>query len=684
MKLFRNIFLIAVLILLLVAYLISFNYYGNKERTLVNTTISTTLTNRPRLEDDFYDYINYDYLSEDKLKDEEISHINIDKTKKIDEEKEKIIKELIAENNDIGVKINNLYNSYLNNTEEEAIMEINKYIDRMNSSNNIQEFVKNSFETNYELGIDLLLNPNVLYNYKGNSKKYFGLDFFTYDWNNIIGIYSLSDYDMVVRMYKKYDIQLLKKYGYSSKEAIEITESVQKMYESISRFSEINPNKLLEKGYKVYNLDDLQTMLNNIPLNDLVSYYKEFCNEQNEILLVDLKQLKQIDDYLIEDNLDVLKKYATLKILSNFAEYISEDYYNIYFECMRESYFYFYQQSTFYDEEDIPTKEELGYKHIYSFFKDTVTEKFAEKYFTTEQKDFYTKLVQEEIETLKTRIKNEDWLSDKTKEKALTKMEKMSYTVGVPNEFVKVENKYVINENNSYISNIINMEHEIKLEEMRQYLNGNITYNLDEIDQLTVNAFYYPNNNSINILLGYIYSLTDALDLEENNLEDNYYKILGSMGTTIGHELTHALDTQGCKYDEYGNYTNWWTEEDQYNFNKQSSKVVLYYDKFEQYGKTTLAENIADLGGMAIIHNIAEKRNATDEDYKQVYEAHAMNWASQSTSLFKEYLLEEDNHSPNKNRVNAVLSSLDKFYEVYNIKNTDKMYVKPENRVSVW
>lgn len=684
MKKIRKLFFIVILLILLGVYLISFNSYGNKELTKVNSPVSTILTTRPRLEDDFYDYINYDYLSKDKLNDDEIADYATDRTEKIEDEKDLIIDDLLTSNSVIGTKINYLYKSYMDNTEEKAIRELNKYIDKMNNSSNIEEFVKNSIEVNNELSTDILFSPNVLYNFKGESKKYFGLDLITYDWDNKIGYYTISDYEAVVRMYKKYDVQLLKKYGYSSNEAIEIAEKVQSMYETISRFSEINQNNLLENGYKVYDIDELQLSLKNIPLDTLISYYKEFNNGKNEILVVDINQLKQIDNYLKEENLETLKDYATLKILTHYSKYISEDYYKIYYDYMLESQNYDPERSQFYMKREEYSKEEIGYKQIYWFFKDTITEEFANKYFTKEQKDFYADLIKEEIENYKLRIKNEDWLSDETKQKALAKMEKMTYTVGVPEEFVKVEKNYKIDENSSYISNMINMEKNLKNEEMRQYQKGNITYNNEMFDQLTFNAFYLPNNNSINLLLGYIYSLTDSLDLGQTNLEDNYYKILGSVGATIGHELSHALDTNGCKYDEYGNYINWWTKDDEYNFNKLTSKVVKYYEKYEQFGDITLSENIADLGGMSIVLQIAENKNATDEDYKEIFEAYTMDWASQFTTIYKEFLFNEDNHSPNKNRANAVLSTLDKFYEVYKIKDTDGMYVAPENRVSVW
>jgi len=674
MKKIRKILIIILLLILLIGYYISFNKFGNQEKTIVNQPVSTVLNSRPRLEDDFYEYINYEYLSNDKLGEEEIVHYATDYTEKIEDEKKTIINDLLMNNDSIAIKMNNFYNSYKENTEEKAINELKKYIDQINNSKNIREYVENAIDVNYKLSTDILISPNVLFNPKGESEKYFGLDLITYDWDNTISYYTISDYEYTVRMYKKYDVQVLKEFGYSSNEAIEIAERVQSMYTEISRFSELNQMNLLDDGYKVYKVEELQQMLKNIPLDLLMEYYSEF--ETDEILVVDINQLKMVDDYLQEDNLGILKEYATLKILTTYSKYISEDYFKIYEDYICES------QNLLETEEY--TEEEIAYQQMYLFFKDTITEEFAEKYFSNEQRKFYTNLIKEEIEIYKEIIEDKEWLSAETKEKAKAKMENMSYTVGIAEKLVKVENRYKIDDGNSYISNVINIKQNIKNEEMKQYEKGNIAYNKEEFDQLTVNAFYMPNNNSINLLLGYIYSLTESLNLGKENLDENYYKILGSIGATIGHELSHALDTMGSKYDEKGNYINWWTEEDEYNFNTLTSRVVKYYEKFEQYGDITIGENIADLGGVAIVLHIAEKENATQDNYKELFETYATNWASQFTSISEEYLLKEDVHSPNKNRVNAVLSTFDKFYEVYNIKDTDKMYINNEDRVSVW
>ena len=186
----KKIFVIVLLLILLSGYWISFNKFGNQEKTTTNKPVSTILTTRPRLQDDFYEYINYEYLSKDQLGEDEIAHYNSDCTEKIEEEKEIIINELLSNNNAVGIKINNFYNSYMENTEENSINELKQYIDKINNSQNIEEFVENAIDVNYDLSTDILISPNVLFNPKGESEKYFGFDLITYDWDNTISYYT--------------------------------------------------------------------------------------------------------------------------------------------------------------------------------------------------------------------------------------------------------------------------------------------------------------------------------------------------------------------------------------------------------------------------------------------------------------------------------------------------------------
>ena len=158
----------------------------------------------------------------------------------------------------------------------------------------------------------------------------------------------------------------------------------------------------------------------------------------------------------------------------------------------------------------------------------------------------------------------------------------------------------------------------------------------------------------------------------------------------IAHEITHAFDDNGAKFDEKGNMTNWWTKEDYDNFKKKQQEVIKYYNKYEVMkgfyinGKKTVNENIADLGAVSCISEIAKNKKATSKEIKEMYTSFAKLWASNSKEEYITMLLLQDTHSPNKYRVNATLSSTELFYKTYNINSLNKMYISKQNRVKVW
>jgi putative endopeptidase len=117
--------------------------------------------------------------------------------------------------------------------------------------------------------------------------------------------------------------------------------------------------------------------------------------------------------------------------------------------------------------------------------------------------------------------------------------------------------------------------------------------------------------------------------------------------------------------------------------------VINYYNQYKVNGKSvngkkTVSENIADLGAVSCVVDIAKSKGATDEELKEMFEAYANIWASKSTEEYTKLLLIMDTHSPDKVRVNAVLSSIEEFYRVYNIIEDDEMYRVQEERIKVW
>lgn len=676
----KKVYFISFLICIIIVYFFSILLFGNKNLTLINKPYSDLLKEKPRLQDDFYDSINYKYLSKNNIKDDEHAwyYMYTDSQELIKKEKYKIIDTILNKcgtynENSINNKICIFYDSYNDKNKDKLVKkELDTYINLINNTKTIDEYIETVLNINRKLSIGILVNPMIDFQPSNLKQPYFSLSNIYYDYDIANSeYYSLDSYEQEKNKLMKYDVSLLKLYGYSENDTYKMINNIHSMYKEVARFS-IKSSKILDKGYKLYSIVELQNKLDNLDLNLIIQKYNDIYID-GKILVNDLNQLVAIDKYLVKDNLNTLKEYAIFRIITEYAEYLGDEFYKLNVEF----------EKTFKGEEIIyDNDKEFMYELIYSLFQDTIVNEFAKKHFTIEEKRFYTELIKEEIKTFENRINEEEWLSDSSKLSALDKMSKMKYTVGVPDNLVYTENSYNISNNNSYLSNIININKVIYSEYNKQYRNGNILYHL--IDPLVQNAYYEANTNSINILLGMIYSYKVTLNLDVSNLDNHFYELLGTAGVTIGHELTHALDSNGSKYDSNGNYVNWWSDKDKENFDKLNIDVVKYFNNYNQFGSQTLGENIADLGGMALVMDVAKKRNTSSSNYKKIFEYYALDWCSQKTPVMRANLLYGDEHSPDKNRVNAILSSVEEFYSVYFIKESDDMFIPEKDRVSVW
>ena len=159
------------------------------------------------------------------------------------------------------------------------------------------------------------------------------------------------------------------------------------------------------------------------------------------------------------------------------------------------------------------------------------------------------------------------------------------------------------------------------------------------------------------------------------------------IGAVIGHEITHAFDDEGSKFDEMGNLKDWWTREDRKNYEKRTEALAKQYSRYKSgdgklNGKLTLGENIADLGGVSVALEIVNNENS--DNLEEFFEAYAVIWRNLVTKERESYLVKIDPHSPGRYRVNGILTNIDDFYKVYNVRSSDGMYTKPEDRIKIW
>ena len=295
----------------------------------------------------------------------------------------------------------------------------------------------------------------------------------------------------------------------------------------------------------------------------------------------------------------------------------------------------------------------------------------------------------EEIrDVFRARIEALDWMSDATKEMALRKLEAMDFYIGGPdasNAASALDEAAILapEDGGSYFANAMAIR---KAKLAADVQRGSMPVNVEQyawqgIGAIADNWFYEWEVNAVVLpMAGLQAPVYDPIASEEENL--------ATLGITIAHEITHAFDSTGANYDETGNLSNWWTDADRAQFDALCEEVVAYYDGWEcapgiaTDGGLTLIENIADLGAMNCLMDIAATQ--PDFDYKAFFEKMARMFVDTDSREWLAYLTVTDSHSFGGVRVNRLLSSCDAFYDTYDVQPGDGMYVAPEDRVGIW
>lgn len=419
--------------------------------------------------------------------------------------------------------------------------------------------------------------------------------------------------------------------------------------------------------YRAVSFDELQAMFPGLDVAALVRAMGFRVPE--EFILNAPGLLEAYGRLMTDENLDLFKADAKLGLLSAFARELSQDFLDAYNE---------YNTAVTGAAEDVRTPEELAADLVNSTLGDYVDQLYVERHFSAEAKADVERLIQSFIDNYKERVAGLEWMSDKTKQKAIEKLENMRFFVGYPDEW-----------DNSLDD--LNMDPDDFFGNMTQA--RKLTRTLTAADQFLpntpklalpasmVNAYYNQFNNTMAFPAGILQApFYDVNAAEEENL--------AGIGSIIAHEMTHAFDNNGAKYDKDGNPDDWWTAEDYEKFQKLCGRAVEFYEGWESAagvtvsGSRTLGENIADIGSMACLLDILSRKE--DADYDTFFRAYAKSWMKASTRENTEFMARYDEHSPGSLRTNRVLSNFREFFDTYGIQPGDGMYVEPGNRIKIW
>lgn len=639
---------------------------------------NTSAAAAPDLKDDFYESVNYDQLSSWVISADEssISHF----TKMIDTNYDRLnslIQQAVSSNpvketnNKDEYNIKALYETAVDwetrNTSGFGILQ--QYLDSIDSAATIYDLLKINMEMNRTYGITPIFSISVgpdLNNAKIHS-YYLGVNFALSreNWT--------SENDLFRSSFTEFLKNLWILNGTQQQDAEQIVSEVTNMMLEIAKKAlTISESSNPDKIYNPFPMSDIPAKLNNsILLDDLLQYYE--AGADDTVIITDTGALNKLAEYLTENNLPLLKNYIKSLIYIQSSNVVGLESYKAYLAYTAQI-----SGSTEIKSVEKSINEQLQNELFFELGR-----MYAAKYVSEEIQTNIRNMITEIQNIYRQRLSNLSWMSDETKAAALNKLDKMKVIVGYDETGVWPQNLYEFyytpkNEDGIFINNILSAK-KANTDYTFKSKNEPVRDDIVVEGPQTVNAFYSPSNNSIMILAGILQSPIYSIDASP---EEN----AGGIGTIIAHEITHAFDNNGAKYDADGNFANWWQESDFQKFNELTKKAVAYYNTYEIKGYPingilTLSENIADLGAVSCITEYAFNK---EYDLSKVYTAYGKMWATKKTDASEISAILNDTHSPAKIRVNAVLSAMDKFYEVFDIQIGNGMYKAPEERPSIW
>ena len=400
----------------------------------------------------------------------------------------------------------------------------------------------------------------------------------------------------------------------------------------------------------------------------------------NEVDLGQPEPIHEVEKILGDTPLDDLKAYAEAKVISGAASHLSD--------AFRAEAFKF--SSVMSGAQKDRPRWKRAVSGTSGVFGEAIGKLYVEKYFPESSKQRMIELVKNLQVALGQRIAEASWMSAETKAKAQDKLENFIVKIGYPDKWkdysgLQIDDSLSLYENLQNVSEFMTMD----------YINRKVNKPVDKTEwgmtPQTVNAYYNPTTNEICFPAAILQPpFFDA------NADDavNY----GGIGAVIGHEMSHGFDDQGSQFDKTGNQRDWWTAQDKKNYETRTKVLVDHFGKVELIpgkkinGNLTLGENIGDNGGLNVAYrafqNSMKKNPLKNKDgftpEQRFFLSWARVWAGNARPEYMEYLLNVDPHSPNEARVNAALPHIDGWYEAFNIKKGDKLFIPKKRRAQIW
>ncbi|WKY43196.1 M13 family metallopeptidase [Eubacteriaceae bacterium ES2] len=631
---------------------------------------------KPAVEDDFYASVNYETFQQKTIPETEGSWSwSYEITEEVADKLQEAVSLLntSGENFESGSseqKINDLYACALDleNRNEQGLLAVEPLLQEINDIETLED-CSNALIDLADNGFQSIIR----FSYAQDDMDSSQMAVYFESIDDLIGKEYLDDPEMTQECqdYQEYMTQMFILSGENETDARANTTAIFSMVSQVAAKG-LTPAEFYDPDiyYNVYTYNDLTSLYSGIDLSKFLE--RRGLSESDQYVVMEKDAISTLNSYFTEENIPILKEYIKFVLLKDLAPYGSVEYRDLALEMERKLNGASQQK----------TNERLAYDEVDSLLEWDLAKTYIENSFDEARKNDVKSMIEQIISEYKEIINSQNWMSEETKAKTILKLDKMTVKVGYPDEWPSICEALSVtpfSEGGSNLSNVVAIQAATQANKDAEYQKG-VDRDFWYITPQTVNAYYNPANNEIVFPAAILQA--PLYDINQSDATN-----LGGIGAVIGHEISHAFDETGSLYNENGNYEIWWTDQEYQKYDEMSQSIVAYYDQYtiasgeHVDGELTLGENIADLGGVAVVTQLAKDQGY---DLDEVYTSYATIWAYLTTDELAQQNLLTDVHSPRKVRVNAVLSSMDDFYEVYDIMEGDNMYVAPDQRVGIW
>jgi predicted metalloendopeptidase len=433
------------------------------------------------------------------------------------------------------------------------------------------------------------------------------------------------------------------------------------------------------KGYNKVAIAKLGELMPNYDWNAYLDGIGGVKGKVDYVIIGQPTYLKALDKLLAETPVETLKPYFQWQTLHRAAPYLSKAFLETNFDLYGKVLGGVTEMRPRWKRGVSATEGALG---------EALGKVYVEQHFPASSKARMEELVKNLLVAYKQSIDKLDWMSPATRKEAQAKLAKFTPKIGYPNKWRDYSALEVKRED--LLGNVFRANQFAVRKELDK-LGKPIDRDEWGMTPQTINAYYNPELNEI---------VFPAAILQppffDPNADDavNY----GAIGAVIGHEISHGFDDQGAQYDGEGNLRDWWTARDHKNFERKTKQLVAQYNAFSPVpgykvnGELTLGENIADNSGLAIAYkaykiSLKGKPAPVIDGYtgqQRFYQGWAQAWRAKTRDAAMIRQVTTDPHSPEEFRANGTLRNQPGFYDAFKVKQGDKMYLAPKDRVIIW